>query len=157
MQLNKILEKIGVTVVRVEKPSSGDSLRLFLRVGRDPRQFSQWKGVVEEFILAGEENVAKKPDVGWACDISQAYYPTKEQTVRYLWRVIITGNRRVGAESFGQAVLRVVSQSAEVTEMPLVGRKEYAFDPANGKMKGAHNSKSAAALISVGMSGGKIQ
>ncbi len=152
MDLVAILKKIDVTVVRHENPAGQNTLRLFLRINRDKIRFAQWRGVIEEYLLDAKTKAAKTN--GWNVDISQAYYVTDEEVVRYLWRVVISGNIRAGAEALGQAVLRVVSQSADVTEFPLVGRKKYAFDPANGKMKGAHDLKSAQSIVATGLQGG---
>lgn len=149
MKVDQILKKIGVTLVRVEKNKNRETLILYLRINRSERTFQQWRAVVEEVLLAADENVAKK--LGWKIDVSQYYYVSPEKAVRYLWRAILTGNVRAGAEALGQAVLRVVSQGTDVTSMPLVGRKQYAFDPAAGRMKGAHDPRDATAIVSQGI------
>lgn len=153
MKIDQILKKIDVTLVRVEKSQDGRTLTLYLRINRSERTFQRWRAVVEEVLLAADHNVAEK--LGWKIDVSQYYYVSPEKVVRYLWRVILTGNVRAGAEALGQAILRVLSQGADVTSMPLVGRKQYAFDPAAGKMKGAHDPRDVASIVSQGIGSGQ--
>lgn len=152
MRLDQVLARIGVEIVKSEPTKT--KVVLFLRAGRKPQHIAQWKRTIEEYLSAEAEQREKS----WSCDISRSYYLAQAKAVKYLWRVIITGDVRTGAESFGQAALRSLSAGgAEVMSMPLVGQVNYEFNPAEGKMKGGHPPDRARAAVTLGMSGGNVQ
>ncbi len=150
MRLDQVLPRIGAQIVKHE--AAEGRVVLFIRVGRQPLQAGRWKQAVEELLLACDEQ--KK--VTWGVDLSKAFF-VQSGAVKYLWRLIFTGDVKKGAENFGSAVMRSLSVGGEVMSMPLVGQVQYEFDPANGKMKGGHDPARAKKAIAFGMSGGNIQ
>jgi hypothetical protein len=151
MRLDQILKNIGAEIVKQE--TSDGRTTLFVRAGKERLAAERWKAVIEELLLSCSGQ--KTPS--WSVDLSKAFFVTEAKAVRFLWRIIFTGNVKRGLESFGTSVMRSMSQGVEVTSMPLVGRVQYEFDPALGKMKGGHSGTQAARARSVGLSGGSIQ
>jgi hypothetical protein len=150
MRLDVVLGKIGAEIVKVEKHQG--RVTIFLRTGRKRADAARWKQVVEEMLLAASE----QRKVTWGVDISKAFFADRG-AVKYLWRVVLTGDVKQAAENFGNATMRSLSQGAEVTSMPLIGQVQYEWDPANGKMKGGHSQGKARTAITQGISGGNIQ
>ena len=152
MRLDQILTRIGAAIVKTD--NNPQKVVLFIRSGRSQRQLAQWRTMVEEYLGAHASLTTPK----WGLDISRSYYITEAKAVKYLWRIILTGDVRNGAEAFSRAVIRSITVGGgEVTSMPLIGNTPYVFDPAKGKMKGGHDGKTAAQARSAGMSGGSIQ
>lgn len=150
MRLDQILLRIGAEIVKTDNTPT--KVVLFVRSGREQRQLQQWRKMIEEYLGAA----TNQPK--WQLDISRSYYITAAKAVKYLWRIIITGDVRSGAEAFGQAVTRSVAVGvSQVTSMPLIGNVQYPYDPANGKMKGGHDLGRAAQARTAGLSGGSIQ
>lgn len=133
MTLDKLLLRAGIEVAKTET-HPGRAV-LLLRMAKQ----NFWNEVLREFLLAS----AKKP---WTVDISKWFY-IQDSDVRFLWRVVLSGDPRQGAEALGQAAMRAVQTSVEVVSQPLVGRRDYPFDPANGKMMGAHDARTAGAAL----------
>jgi len=143
MKLEAVLNRIGASIVKVEK---GDKkITLFLRV--DAKRAGLWADTVQEFLLASADQ-----RVTWSTDVSKFFYPVKDTgVVRFLWRIILNTDPKSAAEALGRAAQRAVQQGVEVVSQPLVGRKTFEFDPSRGKIAGAHDLTQAQNLIAQGM------
>jgi|GEM_PF-4248729 len=139
MKLDQALLKVGATIVKVEQGET----RVVLLMRIDQAKARYWTETVTEFLLAASE----KPQ-GWSADASKYFFAVPASgVVKFLWRVILLGDVRAAAEALGRASQRVVQGTVEVMSQPLVGRKEYEFDPARGKFKGPQPLDSAGSLI----------
>jgi hypothetical protein len=139
MTFDQALKRIGVTIVKTE--NGQNKVILLLRV--NPKQADLWNDTLTEYLLASADR-----RVNWTTDVSKYFYPVPDQgVVKYLWRVILSGNPRAAAEAMGRAAQRAIAAGVEVTSQPLVGRREYEFDPARGKIAGAHGVDSAATIL----------
>jgi hypothetical protein len=143
--LEQVLGRIGVTLVKTEP--GANRLIAYFRV--DPKKQDLWNETVSEFLLASIEPPAKS--AGWSVDVSKWFYPTNG-AVRFLWRIVLIGNPQAAGEALGRAASRAVSSGVEVTSQPLVGRKTFEYDPARGKIGGAHSMDTAAGLLERGLS-----
>lgn len=137
------MQKAGLTLV--ETDASDGKLKLIFRVRTDDVTVDRWRSVIAD--LLGPEGVKFSRKGKWDIDISQVYF-VRGGRVLYLWRAVITGRRKTGAEAFGAALGRSLSSGAELMEVPLVGQIQYTYDPAEGKIKGGHSLNKGAALIS---------
>jgi hypothetical protein len=136
MRLDHALGKAGVSVVKYDKRPDG-SMILLLRVS----QKAAWSSVLMEFLSTKQTS--------WSADVSKTYYYDEGTgSIRFLWRVILSGKISQAAEALGNACIRALAASVEITSMPLVGRKNYVIDVAKGKLAGAHELSTAASLIS---------
>jgi hypothetical protein len=147
-QIQVALNRIGAEVVRVEK---GDTRRVYsIRVKNEPVLAARWKSIVEAFLLGTAEVQTRNEKGRWQADISKWFFPL-QGSVRYLWRIMIMAEDAEGIERgenmFSMMALDALREGVEVTSMPLVGRKNYEFDPRTGKTKGAHSMKDSALLI----------
>ncbi len=134
MELESALAQIGAEIVKTEERDG--TLRVWLRI---PTKGSPWSQVLLDFM--------SKPQ-GWQVDISKSYF-VKEGGIRFLWRVIMTGDT-AAAQAALVAALDRKQEIREVTSMPLVGRVEYPHDLANGKSKGAYEAKDNIAARAIG-------
>jgi hypothetical protein len=153
MTFDQALKRIGVTLVKTtHKPNQ---IILMLRV--DPKKASLWNDTLTEFLLASDERGQQgKLKVGWSTDVSKYFYPVREAgVVRYLWRVVLGGNPRAAAEALGRASQRAVAAGVEVKSQPLVGRKEYEHNPAEGKIAGAYGTNDGARVLANAVGGGQ--
>jgi Trk-type K+ transport system membrane component len=138
MRLDVALNKLGVKIVTQQ--SAKGAATLMLRV--PPTAMATWAEAIEQFLLAAD--ALPKGTEAWTTDVSRSYFVDQEsKSVRYLWRVILRGNPQLGAETLGMAIIRVMSQSVEVTSQPLVGR----VSPAPGSTKGAHAIGAGPAIL----------
>jgi hypothetical protein len=151
MRLDQLLKRIGAELVKAEQANG--RVVLFVRAGTAAEQATRWKLVIEGVLLAHHEQKGPR----WDLDLSKAFFVNEGGAIRYLWRFVLTGDVKRGAESVGFAVSRALATGAEITEMPLVGQVQYPFDPQNGRIKGGHTSERAARARAVAMSGGSIQ
>lgn len=137
MRLDVALNKIGVQIVRQHSPDK-KSATLMMRVPAS--SLGIWAKVVEEFLLSAE--TVPTAELKWSADVSRVYFVDKEsRSVRYLWRVVLSGNCAGAAETLGMAIIRSLSGTVEVTSQPLVGRVEY-----QGTM-GAHPTGAAQVVL----------
>ena len=130
MRLDQALKKVGATVAKNEKRPDG-GLVIFLRV--DPKMSGEWNDCLTEFLLASaRENT-------WRVDVSKYFFADPQAaTVKYLWRVILMGDINQASGALARAAIRSIQQQVEVMSQPLVGRKNYVHDPANGKTAGVY-------------------
>lgn len=141
MRLDMALKRVGVTIVKSEKRPDG-GIVLMLRVDR--KMSGLWNDTLTEFLLASAGEKI------WRTDVSKFFYPVSDEgVVKFLWRVVLLGDVAAAGAALGRAGVRAVQQGVEVTSMPLVGRKNYPFDPANGKIAGAHDSATAQKAIAI--------
>jgi len=147
MRLDQALARIGAEIVKQETTPDGGTV-LLIRAPKDQVNASRWIDTVKEFLVAAEQNNGQS----WSSDVSKTYF-SKDGTIRYLWRFVLGGAVPSAAGALGRAALRALSQGVEVTSAPLIGRKEYPFDPANGKLKGAHDSRVAASAMATAIRG----
>lgn len=134
MKLEEVLKRVGGEVASAEKTDSG--FILMLRV--DPELGGKWADTIREFLL----NKA----TAWSTDVSKLFYASGG-SVKYLWRIVLRGNTKAAAEALSAAALRALMQIGELDSYPLVGRREYEFDPANGKIAGPHAASAPARII----------
>jgi hypothetical protein len=144
MRLDAALKRVGVTIRSTEKKPDGGVV-LLLRV--DPSKASLWADTVNEFLLASANEEA------WRTDVSKRFFPA-QGVVKFFWRVVLSGDVSLAGQALGLAATRAVQQGVEVTSMPLIGRKEYPFDPSRGKLKGAHDAATAQSAVAVAVRGG---
>lgn len=143
MNLEHALKKIGVTVVKAK--GSGTSATHYLRVSID--KGALWSTLISEFLL-------NAVDKEYQLDISKYFYVNQGE-VLYLWRVVITGDVETARVHWARIAIQVVmANTPEVTQIPLVGRISYPFDPLRGKLKGSHDVDEAAALVSMAANAG---
>ncbi len=142
MQLSGALKKVGAVVVK-EKLAEGEAT-FYLRV--DPEAGAKWVDAISEFLLGAEGK-------SFRVDVSKYFYADRGE-VKYLWRIVISGDTQLALQAFGAAALEArVRRAPEVTSMPLVGRVKYPFDPAKGKLKGSHEMEEALGLVSIAVGG----
>lgn len=152
MELRAALKRVGATIVKekipeLEEEEPNGSATLFLRVDLDLGE--RWAELVQELLLS---SIGKK----FAFDVSKYFYAS-QGSVRYLWRVVVTGNVKRALEHWAQVAIQVVAaRNPEITSMPLIGRANYEFDPLRGKLKGAPDihPDQAASLVSLAAGSG---
>lgn len=141
MTLNNILARVGVTIAKTERPAA-NRVVVLLRVGKQ----NYWNETLNEFLLASTD-----PRVSWTTDVSKWFYAA-DGGVRFLWRVVLNGDPQGAGEALGRAAMRATQGTVEVTSQPLVGRRNYTLDVANGKMMGAHTPGTAAQALAAAVS-----
>lgn len=134
MDVEKILAKCGVEVVKQVQTPDGCGKVFYFRIAEDAGVF--WKRCLEEFLIG-----RKATDC--AADVSKQYFVTEgTDIVRFLWRIKLVAKSPEGiadgVADFGAAAVRARAAGTEVTSIALVGRETPVFDPANGKIKGIH-------------------
>jgi hypothetical protein len=139
MQLDAMLKKAGVTLVKVSENAGATTL--LLRIPKDGHHW--WARAVEQFLLLTADQPAALA-VKWNSDVSRMYFVDKEaKVVRYLWRIVLSGNRAAAADALATSLVQSRSEMVEVTSAPLVGRRDY-----SGKeTMGAHSLGSQGSLI----------
>lgn len=158
MRLDQLFSRLGATVVDVHKKPK--KVVLLLRLQTSPPGPERWKTFVESLLDAEAKHrrkAAQNDTPTWAVDISRVYFRSDTGTVRYLNRIVLTGDVRTASETVGGVIKQCLRVGVEVTSMPLVSQKTYELDPANGKLKGAHDTSTAAKARSVALSGGNLQ
>lgn len=155
------LTKIGAEVVRVEEKPTRIVYTVRVKVD-DDLVAARWRSTIESFILGTKEIQDKemtRPEekrTHWQSDVSKFFF-AHQGGVRFLWRIMIMSPRAElierGQNMLAMSAMRALSEGAEVTSFPLVGRKHYELDPTQGKFKGAHNSKMASRLIAAAIGG----
>lgn len=145
MQLGVALKRVGATIVK-EKLGATEAT-YYLRV--DPDQGAKWVDTVTAFLVGS----AGKPHTA---DISKYFYAS-QGSVKYLWRVVLAGDAGDVSSAltlFGAcAVQAAMAHAPEITSIPLVGRARYPYDPARGKIKGAHEVDTALGLVGMAAAG----
>lgn len=153
MELGAALKRVGAQIVKqkiadpTEEQPVGSATH-FLRI--HPDHGDRWSELVQELILS---SLGKKK---FGFDVSKYFYASHGK-VCYLWRVVTTGDVVAALDHWSQVALQVAaSRSPEITSIPLIGRANYEFDPARGKLKGGHDihPDQAAGLVSLAASGG---
>lgn len=149
MELGAALKRVGATIVKekiLDGVTGGVGVATFyLRV--DPDQGDKWVEVISALLISGAERA-------FTLDVSKYFY-VAQGAVKYLWRIIITGDTSAGMLLFGSCALTVsVEHAPEITSFPLVGRAKYPFDPAKGKIKGSYEADSAVGIINLAVAGG---
>lgn len=145
MRLDQALTRISAEVVTQRQDAGGATLMIRMR-----GDLGAWADAIREVLLV-QENLADKR---WSVDISRAYFLDKSsQTVRFLWRIILRGDVKEAAESFGMSIIRCLSEGVEVTSQPLVGR----VSQKPGSTKGAHSLSVGPAVVASHFSPGMKQ
>lgn len=147
MRLDQALARIGATIVKQDATPDG-GIVLLIRAPQDEVNAPRWIDAIKEFLVAAEQNAGQS----WSADVSKTYF-SKSGTIRYLWRLVLQGTTASAAGALGRAAIRALAEGVEVVSVPLVGRKTYEFDPANGKIKGAHDSRVAASALAAAVKG----
>jgi hypothetical protein len=136
------LKRVGATIVK-EKLGDAEAT-YYLRV--DPDQGAKWVDAVSAFLTGS----SGKP---YSADISKYFYAS-QGSVRYLWRIVLSGDVNSALTLFGAcAVQAAMAHAPEITSIPLVGRIRYPYDPARGKIKGAHEVDTAMGVIGAAAAG----
>jgi hypothetical protein len=146
MDYEPALQRIGVQVTK--KKIGESSLTLYFRI--DPKSGDKWVDTVTAFLLGAQGRPYK-------VDLSKYFYADKA-TVKYQWRLIVTGeNAPALLVLLAQCALETsVAHAPQLTSFPLVGRIDYEFNPAKGKLKGAHDQEDGDRIVSVAMGGGML-
>lgn len=134
MSLKESMQRVGASIVKVE--SGKDKAVLYLRL--EDGSFDSWRSCIEELLLSQTAE--------WSADVSK-YFFAGGGVVKYLWRIIFSGDTKQGAAALARAAHRSRVQTVELGSQPLVGRKEYPFDPLSGKIAGAYSEKQGNQLI----------
>jgi hypothetical protein len=142
MQLAVVLKRIGAEVVK-ESIKDTDAT-LYLRV--DPDQGEKWVEVVTAFLMGSQD----KP---YTVDVSKYFFVSKG-AIRYLWRVVLTGEVTTALMLFGSCALEIAqSRVVQFDSFPLVGRATYPFNPAKGQLKGGHDLQQSPGILSMAIAG----
>lgn len=142
MQLGDALKRVGATIAK-EKIEEAVAT-LYIRVDLD--QGERWVEAMTEFML-----VAASKEI--QLDVSKYFY-VASGSVRYLWRIVITGAVNTALSLFGSCALAVaMAHTPEINSFPLVGRVKYEFNPAKGKIKGGHEHDQALGIINMAVGG----
>jgi hypothetical protein len=120
MKLEHVLQRLGVVVRHADNKNG--IVTLLLRVPQNA--LPTWVQGCEEFLLAAAEGVKKKK-LKALPDISKSYFIGEGGRMLYLWRVVMPRDGAELAELWAMALQRTMAESVDVTEMPLVGRREY--------------------------------
>lgn len=143
-QLDAALRRVGAHIVK-EQVEEKAAIR-YLVV--DLEQGEKWVHALREFLVVLP---SKKPAL--TADASKCYF-VRDGQLRYLWRVSIQGDvMRADALFTACALEASMVHTAPVMSMPLVGRIEYPFDPARGKLKGGHELDQAVGILNVAIGG----
>ncbi len=149
MELVAALKRVGGTVVKqnVQMPSAERARgagTFYVRV--DPEAGDKWVDFVTN-VLVGAKNKE------YTVDISKYFYAENDQ-VKYLWRIVLTGNVAQGlAMAAASAIASSAQHAEEITSFPLVGRATYEFDPLRGKIKGGHDYDVGVNILGLAMAG----
>lgn len=126
------LKRIGGEIVSEDKLSNG-SVRVLLRIGKSKQHQEYWADAVERVLLHLVDPPPSTKKMNWGVDISRYYYASKaEQKVKYLWRLVFTGDLDVGKNFVRSAIIESVSESSEVKSFPL-SYVPSGGDPADGR------------------------
>ena len=107
-QLAPSLRHLGAMVVEVRERSA-TNVQILLRVG--PERAAHWPEFIAE-LLSTESDVA--------LDVSKVFFKDAG-AVRYLWRVVISGDLEVGLRDIAAAASSVVGRHSQVDEVQLLG------------------------------------
>lgn len=142
MQLGDALKRVGATIAKEKIEETAATL--YIRV--DPDYGERWVEAMTQFML-----VAASKDI--QLDVSKYFY-VSGGSVRYLWRVVISGAVSTALSLFGSGAMAVaMAHAPEINSFPLVGRAKYEFDPAKGKIKGGHEHDQALGIINMAVGG----
>lgn len=149
MKYDAALRKIGCEVVSTEDLPNG-SHRIILRAGTKKRQADMWRDTVEAVILQADSMKSSKAPTKWSVDISR-YYFAVNGSVKYRWRVIITGDVKRAQDFIAATAIQSLGEHAEpVMSVPLIGPR-YQGDPSSGRIKGAHPSGAGDLIVANAM------
>lgn len=143
-QLDAALRRVGAHIAKEQVTARAATRYLVV----DLAQGEKWVDALREFlvVLSG-----KTPAL--TADASKCYF-AREGRLRYLWRVSIQGDvMRADALFTACALEASMAHTTMVMSMPLVGRIEYPFDPARGKLKGGHELDQAVGILNAAISG----
>lgn len=136
MRVDQAFRRAGFEIIEAKKEGPS-SLRFLVRVPlQNPIVPVRWKAMMEHVLPIAEE-VSLKRNVKWEVDISKRFY-AKNGSVRYIWRVTMTGDLVACQASLVAAALNALRTGNELDSVPLVGQQSLRPDPANGKFKGAY-------------------
>jgi hypothetical protein len=143
MQLSAALKRVGGEI-RKESITEKQAT-LYLRI--DPEQGEKWVEAITSFLLQSES----KP---FTSDVSK-YFFVSQGEIRYLWRVFVEGDVTMALQLFGSCVFEAAQRLVpQYDSFPLIGRTHYEFNPAKGKLKGAHDIEASSAIVSQAIAGG---
>lgn len=143
MQLAAALKRVGAVIVK-EKVAEAEAT-YYLRV--DPDQGHKWVDAITGFLV-GASNKPFKADVS-------KYFYASQGSVKYLWRLVISGEVTEALTLLGASALTAaMAHAPEITSIPLVGRATYEYNPAKGKIKGAHDMDEAQGMLGMAVTGG---
>ena len=143
MQLAEALRRVGAQVVK-EKIEE-EQATFFVRVSID--QGLKWVDAISNFLFSAR-------DASYTLDVSKYFYPSGGE-VKYLWRVVITGNVGDALASWAACCMQAhMAHVPEISSFPLVGRVKYPFDPAKGLIKGGHDLEASPGILSMAIGGG---
>lgn len=152
MELHAALARVGVRIVKAAGTTSeGDAVvapiyTLYLRV--DEQQGHKWVETITGLLHSAKSNAKK-----FTVDVSKYFYVQGED-VRYLWRVVLTGDTEFGQGVLASAAMQAAMAFAkEVTSIPLVGRRQYEFNPAKGKFMGGYDYETGQVVVAQALGG----
>lgn len=136
--LTKALARNRIEIIRVERHKRRHIYSV--RGSTDQGVQLRWRDIINDVLLGAVEEGGKG---GWAIDVSKWFF-VAGGTVRFCWRVIVSGDDLKKIEK-GERFIAGVADLAlrtgvEITSMPLIGRKIYPPD----SLAGAYTEKEAA-------------
>ena len=134
MRVDQAFNRAGFEIVSANKVAG--SLVFDVRVPMRGLIPARWKTFMST-ILPTAEQVGKNPTPKWGLEISKRFFSQKD-VVRYLWRVVMTGNLAACQALVVTATLDSLRTGVEVSEVPLVGQTNMLPDPTKGRFKGAY-------------------
>ncbi len=121
------LKRIGAVVAKEDIRANKHTL--VIRIGSDSDSRGKWARFVSELLHVEQRGKVRH----WKVDVGQTYF-LDNGAVRYLWRLIFTAAKSDKTAKIMKDIEVVISQTAlsalassvEITEMPLIGRADYA-------------------------------
>lgn len=156
MRLDQAFKKAGFEIVSAQKDAQGGKRLVFdVRVPIQGQIPNRWKLMMEEVLITAEI-FERKENVKWQVDISKRFF-AKNNIVRYLWRVVMSGDLAACQAVFVSSVLASLRSGNELKEVPLVGNVDLSPDLKNGRVRGAYtrgDEDRASGVVASAMMGG---
>lgn len=158
MRLDQAFKRAGFEIVSAQKEQGGKRLVFDVRVPLQGQVPNRWKLMIEEVLLTAEA-FERKENTKWQVDISKRFY-SKNNVVRYLWRVVMSGDLSACQAVFVASVLASLRSGNELKEVPLVGNVDLTPDFKNGRVRGAYargeEDRASGVVASAMMGGGGV-
>lgn len=142
MNIETALGKIGAEIVSQDKLSD-TSRRFMIRTGKSPEHLKAWQNTITEFLLHAAE-LSSKGKPPWTVDVSRYYFVKNGSKVKYMWRIIVSGDVDQGVAAFSGAIVRGMGSAVELKSFPIISPTA---NPKSGSYRGAHPQGTGEAVI----------